>query len=134
MRTDELTNDSMSRFIGGQLEVQVTDDSSLVYRGEIGSAAIEDGYVRIRMKWMAKRVMRRRSVAWVDETGEGLINPAIDLRSYSVSELSGNRLSLTSSLLHEAIVLFPPGGSELSRSEVEMPRRKKRVKGRRAKA
>jgi hypothetical protein len=113
----DLTNETLARFVGGQLEVQNRNEGYL-YRGEIETALVEDDEFRATLKWMAKGegfpLLPER---WVEEEPRDYV---VSLGAYSVTDPGDGRLFLTSSIFNELTVLFPPEHeNRLDRSKIE---------------
>ncbi len=117
----ELTKDTdLSSFVGGQLEVQNSQEGYL-FRGEIRSLRVEgegqNADLTVELNWMAKGEGYPPGPSrWVKSENRPY---TASLMVYSASEIGEGRLCLQSSILGEVTVLFPAGGSTLDRSKVE---------------
>lgn len=108
-----LSSDLVRRYIGGQIEVQNGGEGYL-YRGEIASIAVEgaddDATLQVTLAWMLKADRFPGMQRWepVDTR-----DYAASLAIYTASEIGDGRLSLSSFIVGETVVLFPPGSSTL---------------------
>ncbi len=119
--TMKLTTRDVSRFVGGQMEIQNTNEGYL-YRGEIATIVVENNEILVRFAWLAKGegfppIPRN----WVRHN---VLDFVANLEIYSASDIGpgsegGNRLCLQSEIIGETIVLFPPDGSKLDRAKVK---------------
>jgi len=119
-----LTTAEVTRFVGGQMEIQ-NQNEGYMFRGEIATIAIEENSLVAKFNWFAKGEgyppLPKR---WVKDDN---LDYAASLEIYSVSDIgpSGgevggdSRLCLNSSIVGEIVVLFPPNGSKLDRAKVE---------------
>lgn len=110
----QLTSEIANRYAGGQIEVQNAAEGYL-YRGEIATIAVEgtrdDATLKVTLNWMVKAkadgfppgLQRWVHVDTCDYTASLLI--------YTVSDIGDGRLSLSSFIVGETTILFPPGGS-----------------------
>lgn len=110
----------LSRFVGGQIEVQNQEEGYL-YRGEIKAIRVEgegdDTKLTVELNWMAK-AEGFPPERWVISDSKPY---QASLLIYSVSDIGDDRLCLYSPIIGEMTVLFPKGGSTLERSKVEDP-------------
>jgi hypothetical protein len=93
------TTESLAKYIGGQLEVQNTNEG-YVYRGEISSIAIKGNDLTLKLKWNAKM----RPEGWINDTK---LDYAASLEIYTCSEIGDDRFCLASFITGETVVLFP---------------------------
>lgn len=109
----QLTHDLVSRYTGGQIEVQNAGEGYL-YRGEIATitvdGAADNATLKATLTWMLKADRFPGMQRWepVDTR-----DYAASLAIYSASDIGDGRLSLSSFFVGETVVLFPPGGSTL---------------------
>ncbi len=113
----ELTTEALKQYIGGQLEVQNTNEGYL-YRGEISDVSVENNELRVRLAWNAKLegYPDLSKARWVKDNHPTY---AASLEIYSISNIGENRICLYSSIIGETTVLFPKDGSKLERSHVK---------------
>ena len=110
-----LTSELVSKYVGGQMEIQNTGEKYL-FRGDIATATVEKDTLKVRFAWLAKgEGFPPFPERWVNKED---LDYAASLMIYSVSEIGDGRLSLYSSITGELTVLFPPDGSKLDRREV----------------
>lgn len=108
----QLTNEVANRYAGGQIEVQNAAEGYL-YRGEIATIAVEGAgdaaTLKVSLNWMVKAdgfppaVQRWVPVDTRDYTASLVI--------YTASDIGDGRLSLSSFMVGETTILFPPGSS-----------------------
>ena len=104
-----LTNEIASRYAGGQIEIQNAGEGYL-YRGEIATIAVDgegdEATLRVALVKMTKADGFPHGVKqWVPvDTREY----AASLLIYTVSDIGDGRLSLSSFVVGETTVLFPP--------------------------
>lgn len=112
----ELTESIIKEYIGGQLEVQ-NEHEEYLYRGEINKALLENNGFMVGFSWLAKgEGFPPAPEKWVN------IEPKdyeIDLDVYTALDIGNERICLSSSIIGETTVLFPPSGSRLDPSKVE---------------
>ena len=118
----ELTTEILAAFIGGQIEIQ-NEGEDYLYRGEIESAQVTDeDEVRVKLKWMAKGDTGVPSADW---TADDKLIYGASLEVYSASDIgptTGSRVSricLTSHMVGEIVVFYPPDGSKLDPARVK---------------
>lgn len=116
----QLTDEILSRYVGGQIEIQNRNEGYL-YRGEIATIAVEgegdDATLRVTLKWMAKgEGFPSGPKRWVKDDD---LTYGASLMIYSVSDIGDGRIALNSWIVGETTVLFPLGGSKLDSSKVE---------------
>jgi len=108
----QLTNEIAARYVGGQIEVQNAGEGYL-YRGEIASIAVEgdddDATLKVTLRWMVKADgFPPFPERWVHADNRSY---HASLQIYSVSDIGDQRLCLSSFVVGETAVLYPPGGS-----------------------
>ena len=116
----DLTEVDLSRYAGGQIEIQNTLEEYL-YRGEIGSIDIraEDGHSSLVVipKWMASMP------EFPIPSGHWVATPpteyGVDLRLYDSFSMADGRLCVTSVIFQETAILFPPSADPLDPHRVE---------------
>jgi hypothetical protein len=112
----ELTQEIVSRFVGGELEVQNPGEGYL-YRGEIGMISVtgegDDQNLTVELSWFAKMV----------SPGEWEAVPITSYQAsmmvYIASNIGSGRIFLSSMVTGEGATLFPPDGSKLDRTKVK---------------
>ncbi len=112
----EITTEALSRFAGGQLEIQNKNEGYL-YRGEIENIEVDDDSIRVKFAWLAKGegyppVTER----WVNENK---LDYAVSRELSIATDLSGGRVAINVSVVWELLVFFPPDGSKLDPAKVE---------------
>lgn len=99
---------------GGQLEVQ---GQGYTYRGEIKDVKMDEGELNFKLNWLAKLNNEWEEVENKDYK--------IALEIYNTSNIGpgpeggDDRMCLTSWIVRETTVLFPPNGSKLNFNEVK---------------
>ena len=118
----ELTTEMLAAFVGGQIEVQ-NEREDYLYRGQIKTAQVSDeGEVCVELHWMAKGDEGFPSANW---TADDKLSYVASLEVYSASNIGpspdggGDRLCLTSGIIGETVVFYPPGGSKLDPARVK---------------
>ncbi len=119
-----LTQELLSRYIGGQAEIQ-NQIEGYILRGEIDGVVLEGDEVSIRFAWFAKGdgypPFPKR---WVNEEnldyGLSLVEGFTSVSDIGPSGDGGaNRIAIDSRISNELVVLFPPDGSKLDPAVVE---------------
>ena len=123
----EITVELLSKYSGGQLEVQNAIEGYL-FRGEIGSISLEGNELVIEMVWVANHTgfgsiiplssHRSSGGEWVLEEDEKKKKYRVSLEIYEVKGIGDDRLAMNSGITNELAVFFPAYGSKLSSSEV----------------
>ena len=118
----QLTNDLLSRYVGGQMEIQNPKEGYL-YRGEIATIILESGHapddqiLKVTFKWVAKgEGYPPLPNHWVRHS---CLDYSASLMIYSVSDIGGGRINLNGWIVGENVTIFPPDGSKLDLSKVE---------------
>ena len=112
----QLTTELATRYVGGQIEIQNRTEEYL-YRGTISSIVVSDDTLKVELLWMAEGVgYPPLPEKWLNH--ENLTYEA-SLLIYSVSDIGDGRISLSSPITGELVVLYPPDGSKLDPSVVE---------------
>ena len=107
----ELTTEVVSKYVGGQLEIQNSSEHYL-YRGEVERALVEGTTLHVKFKWQAQM---GDDFEWHAEND---LDYSVSLEIYGVSEIGDGRIALNSPYTHELAVFFPPDGSKLDPSKV----------------
>ena len=116
VRAVVVTTEALQPFIGGQLEIQNPGEKYL-YRGEIATAEVEDGEVRVMWAWVAKAVgFPPVPKSWANHEPRPW-NTDITLFA-AVKEIGEGRLMINTAF-GEIAVFFPRGGSMLDPAKVE---------------
>lgn len=119
-----LTKKVVERFVGGQAEIQ-NQNEGYIYRGEIKTIAVEDNELRVQFVWIAKgEGFPPVPQKWIKD--DRLVYAA-SLEIYSVSDIGSSghdvggdsRLYLSSPIVGEVVILYPPNGSKLDPAKVE---------------
>ena len=112
----EITTEVLSRFVGGQLEIQNQNEGYL-YRGEIESVEVDDESIKVKFAWLAKGegypLLPER---WVNDEK---LDYAVSRMLSSASDIGDGRVSIHVSIVWELLVFFPPDGSKLDPAKVE---------------
>ncbi len=118
----QLTNLILATFLGGQFEVQ-NQNEGYIFRGEIKTATLNDhNTMEIDLEWIAKgEGYPPLPTGWVSDDH---LTYKASLDIYSVSNIGpgsegDDRICLTSAIVGETVVLYPPNGSKLDRSKVK---------------
>lgn len=112
----QLTQEMVTPFVGGQIEVQNQNECYL-YRGEIATISVQDGDLVVTMTWMAKgEGYPPLPHRWVNDDR---LDYRLTLLMAPTSDIGDNRLCITSPIVGETVILFPPDGSKLDPSKVE---------------
>jgi hypothetical protein len=106
---------NLTKYIGGQIEIQ-NDDEGYLYRGEIENIAIEgegtQEYLKADLKWLAKW----QNEEWVLDNRKAYMAGTL---IYSISDIGNDRKSLYCQINGELAVLYPKGGSRLDPLKVK---------------
>ncbi|MDO8470883.1 MAG: hypothetical protein Q7S63_02820 [bacterium] len=121
MELNELTAEVLSRFKGGQLEIQNRAEHYL-YRGEIAEVALDEkDQLKVKFAWLAEF----KDGGWVnDEDLDYSLTLWFDKEAnrpfVSVEKIADDRLMIHGApmLMNEVLVFFPPDGSKLDRAKV----------------
>jgi len=112
----EITTEALSRFTGGQLEIQNRNEGYL-YRGEIESVEVDDDSIRVKFAWLAKgEGYPPLPERWVNDEG---LDYAVSRMFCSASDIGDGRVTINVSIVWEVLVFFPPDGSKLDPAKVE---------------
>ena len=119
----ELTRQLVQSFIGGQVEIQNTEEEYL-YRGEIESIDVAEDELRVKFVWLAKgEGFPPIPHKWVkDDNLEYSINLSIcvvDDIGPSDDVNGSNRICVDCPVVGETIILYPPDGSKLDPAKVQ---------------
>lgn len=106
----------LDRFVGGEIEIQ-NQNERYIYRGEVSKVTLDGDKLHFDLAWMAKGVgYPPVPTGWErDQT----LEYDVSLMLYSVSNISDDRLCLSSFISGETSVLFPPNGSKLNQSLIK---------------
>lgn len=108
----QLTPDTVAPYVGGQIEVQNAGEGYL-YRGEIATITVEgaadNATLKVTLNWMVKG----DGFPPLPERWVSVDNRAYDasLSIYTASDIGDGRLSLSSFIVGETTVLYPPGSN-----------------------
>jgi len=116
----QLTKEVLSRYVGGQLEIQ-NQQGGYLYRGEVAEVTVEGegdrAEVKVKFAWVAKGEgyppWPERWVKYDD------LDYGVSLIIASASEIGDDRLCLNIPITGELAVFFPPNGSKLDPAKVE---------------
>jgi hypothetical protein len=114
-----LTSEILARFVGGQAEIQNSEEN-YVFRGEIEAIVIEEDELKIKFKWLGNSPLRQ--IKWTKSTK---LDYAISLAVCGAhdigagSEGGGSRIRIDAQIVGEIIALFPPDGSKLDPAKIE---------------
>lgn len=111
----QLTTENLTRFKGGQLEIQ-NQAENYIYRGEIENVVVEEETVKVRFAWIAKGKGGFPPQGWIkDDKRDYRAGTLI----YSASDIGDDRVAMNSFVNGEMAVFFPPDGSKLDPAKVE---------------
>ena len=116
----QLTTALLSRFIGGQIEIQNASEGYL-RRGEINNVELEENELIIYLEWMAEAEgFPPVPTGWVNGTN---LTYETNLRMYTVRNIGpgdegDDRIQLYSQITGETIIFYPQNGSRLDPSKV----------------
>lgn len=119
----ELTTGVLAQFVGGQIEIQNPGEGYL-YRGEIASAIVEGGKLRVTCAWLAQgEGYPPLPSRWINAPARVNRDYVASLEICRVGEIEpcheeGERLIMQLSFVGEIIVFFTPDASRLDRSKV----------------
>jgi len=103
-----------SEFVGGQIEIQ-NPAEGYVYRGEIGTIAVEEGQLRVTFNWRAKG-MGLPPMGWV---GDDKRYYEVGLAQCNAADGYDRRVVWYLPASNEIVVLFPENGSRLDPAKVQ---------------
>ncbi len=110
---EALSTETLQKFAGGEAEIQ-NENENYLFRGEIASIAIENNELQIKFAWFAKN----RGGAPPQLSEDWDIDPELDygasLEIYYPSDIGDGRISFSSWIVGETIVLFPIDGSKMN--------------------
>lgn len=111
----ELTQEIVSRFVGGQLEAQSRKEDYF-YRGEISKASIvgagDDKKLSVEFAWFAKLTNGGWEAATPDPYEASMM-------IYAVDSIANGRIFLNGWVTGESTTLFLPGDSRLDPARVK---------------
>lgn len=111
----ELTQEIVSRFVGGQLEAQNQAEGYL-YRGEISKASMigegDDRKLSVEFAWSAKLSYDGWEVS-------SMIEYEAVMMIYTVDSIANGRIFLNGWVTGESTTLFLPGDSRLDPAKVK---------------
>lgn len=112
----EITTETLSRFVGGQLEIQNQNEGYL-YRGEIESIEVDNDSIKVKFAWLAKgEGYPPLPERWVNDEN---LDYVVSRMLSSASDIGDGRVSINVSIVWELLVFFPPDGSKLDPAKVE---------------
>lgn len=108
----QLTKEMVARYAAGQIEVQ-NASAGYLYRGEIDTITVEgtdeDAVLKVTLRWMVKgEGFPPLPTSWTPVDNH---NYDASLQIYTAADIGDGRLSLSSFVVGETTVLFPPGYS-----------------------
>ncbi len=106
----ELTAEVLQRYVGGQLEIQNSNEG-YIYRGEIERAWTEGDNLCVKFKWVAKV---GNDGKWHADNN---LDYSVSLQITSVFEI-GDGIHYRAMHIGEHGMFFPPNGSKLDPSKV----------------
>lgn len=111
----ELSTAILSRFIGGQLEIQ-NPKEEYIFRGEIANVEVVDKTVKVKFVWVAKGKDGYPPAGWITTDN---VDYEASTEIYFASDIGSGRIVLDSSVVGEVAVFFPPDGGRLDPIKVE---------------
>ncbi len=106
--------------------MEITNEGEeYLYRGEIETIAVKDGELQVQFSWLAKgEGFPPLPEKWVKDDR---LDYKASLEIYSANNIGpsggevggGDRICLTSPIVGETVVLYPPDGSKLDPAKVE---------------
>lgn len=114
---NELTTESLARFVGGEAEIQSRNENYL-YRGEIATITVNGETLTITFTWQAKNcggVPPHTTQEWENQED---LNYEITLSLFAQSDLGEGRLGLYSPIMGETVSLFPNDGSKMNPANI----------------
>ena len=114
----EITTELLSRFVGGQLEIQ-NQKEGYPYRGEVESVEVDvdEDLIKVRFAWLANgEGYPPIPTRWVKDDR---LDYSVSLMLSSASDNSNGRLTVNVYGVGEFLVFFPPDGSKLDPARVE---------------
>ncbi len=113
-----LDTDILSRFKGGQYEVQNPGEHYII-RGEIKDARVENGILKIRFVWLAigKDGYPVGPIKWTNYDDR---NYSISLKRFKTTHYIGNNcIAMSSPVFGEMARFYSPDGEKLDPKDVE---------------
>lgn len=111
----DLDTENLARFKGGQLEV-MNPSEGYVYRGEIESVEVANENVRVKFAWVARGKGGYPPNGWINH--DDLLYAA-STAIYVATDIGDGRVAMSSAIVGETAVFFPPDGSKLDPAKVE---------------
>jgi len=112
----QLTSEMLTRFVGGQMEIQ-NKEESYIYRGEVKTIVVENNELKVQFVWMAKgEGFSLLPNKWIKDDH---LDYAADLETYYSVDVGDDRLCFQSSVVGEMVILYPSNGSKLDPAKVE---------------
>lgn len=118
------TQEMLSRYVGGQMEIQ-NEIERYILRGEIAQVALEGDELSVRFAWLAKgEGYPPLPERWANKEeldyGLTLMEGFTSISDIGPSHDGGSsRIAIQSIISNELIVFFPPDGSKLDPAKVE---------------
>ena len=110
---NELTTESLARFVGGEAEIQSQNENYL-YRGEIATITVNNGILAIEFAWQAKNCGGAPPQTTQEWENQEDLTYGIELQLFAQSDLGQDRLGLYSPIMGELVSLFPSDGSKMN--------------------
>jgi hypothetical protein len=117
-----LTIQEVKKYVGGQMEMN-NPHKDYRYRGEVATIAVKNNELEVTFAWLAKANETLGTWSKVDCF---LYRASLQIYSRrsvlpSVDEVGSGELCLSSSIIGEIVILYPPSGNKLDPAEVEGP-------------
>ena len=113
MQGIQLTGGILARYVGGQIEIQNSEENYIL-RGQIDHLVIEGDMLAIHLIWFASGDGGVPPYGWTEDP-----RTSYSLHILSASDLGIDRIGMRTSIIGEFAVLFPPYGSKLNRTKVK---------------
>jgi hypothetical protein len=119
-----VTDALLASFVGGQMEIQ-NENENYIFRGEIKTIAVVGEDLVVKFAWLAKgKGDLSFPEGWIVDnnldysTNLGICS-ASNIGPSDIEIGGGDRICITSPMIGEIIVLYPPDGSKLDPAKVE---------------
>lgn len=114
MELKDLTTEVLSRFVGGQLEIQ-NENEGYLYRGEVAEVQMDEiGTLKVKFAWQAKMAEDGQWISYKDP-GYGVslwVDKKNNRPMSTVVDMGDGRLVIRVMVIWEVLTFFPPDAED----------------------